>query len=67
MSPITGAHSFIHSMVRGVFGSIVHGGPMDRFFVPDSDPRLVKHSPWFVLPCLWDDAYKRSFAANRKK
>ena len=22
--------------------------------------------PWYVLPCLWDGAYKRTLAANRK-
>ena len=22
--------------------------------------------PWYVLSCLWDGAYKRTFAANRK-
>ena len=23
--------------------------------------------PWYVLSCLWDDAYKRTIAANRKE
>ena len=22
---------------------------------------------WYVLSCLWDDAYKRTLAANRKE
>ena len=24
------------------------------------DPQLVKQRPWYVLCCLWDDAYKSS-------
>ena len=32
------------------------------FLVTASAPRLV-----YVLSCLWDDAYKRTFAANRKE
>ena len=31
-----------------------------------SAPRLVKERPWYVLSCLWDDAYKRTLAASRK-
>ena len=46
-------------MVRWVVGSIPHGGP--------SAPRLVHQRPWYVLFCLWDDAYKRFLAANRKE
>ena len=23
--------------------------------------------PWYVLSCMWDDAYKRTLAANRKE
>ena len=35
--------------------------------VPASAPRLVQQSPWYVLSCLWDGAYKRTLAANRKE
>ena len=28
---------------------------------------LVQQRPWYVLPCVWDDAYKRPLAANRKE
>ena len=31
-------------------------------YCPASDPR-----PWYVLSCLWDDAYKTTLAANRKE
>ena len=31
------------------------GGPIELFLVPAS------------APCLWDDAYKRTLAANRKE
>ena len=30
-----------------------------------SAPRLVQQSPWYVLSCLWDGAYKRTLAVNR--
>ena len=30
-------------------------------------PVLVKQMPWYVLFCLWDDAYKRTLAANWKE
>ena len=48
-------------MVLWVVGSIPHGGPIELFLVPASASLL-----WYVLSCLWDDAYKRSLAANRK-
>ena len=44
-------------MVRWVIG---------LFLVPASVPRLVYQRPWYVLSCLWDGAYKRILAANRK-
>ena len=40
---------------------------VDPFLAPASVPRLVKQRPWYVLSCLWDDAYKRSLAANRQR
>ena len=46
-------------MVRKFVGSIFHGGTMIR--------PLIKQRTWYVLSCLWDGAYKRSLAANRKK
>ena len=36
-------------------------------FVPASAPRLVQQRPRYVVSCLWDDAYKRTLAANRKE
>ena len=47
-------------MVRCVVGSILHSGPIELFFVPDSAPRLVYQRPWYVLSCLWDGAYKKT-------
>ena len=35
------------------------GGPIELF--------LVYQRPWYVLSCLWDGAYKRTLAANRKE
>ena len=46
-------------MLRWVVGSILHGAPIELFFVPASAPRLAEQRPWHVLYCLWDDAYKR--------
>ena len=43
------------------------GGPIELFLVPTSAPRLVQQRPWYVLSCLWDDAYKRTLAVNRKE
>ena len=41
--------------------------PIELFLVPASAPRLVKQRPWYVLSCLWDGAYKRTLAVNRKE
>ena len=46
-------------MVRWVVGSILHGGTIELFLVPASVPRLVYPRLWYMLSCLWDDAYKR--------
>ena len=54
-------------MVRWVVGSILHGESIELILVPASAPRLVQQRPWYVLSCLWDDAYKRTIAANRKE
>ena len=42
------------------------GGTIELFLVPASAPRLVYQRPWYVLSCLWDGAYKRTLAVNRK-
>ena len=47
-------------MVRWVVKSILHGGPIELFLIPASAPRLV-------YQMLWDNAYKRTLAANRKE
>ena len=55
-------------MVRWIVRSILHGADLiELFLVPASAPRLVQQRPWYVLPCLWDGAYKRTLAANRKE
>ena len=43
------------------------GGPIQLFLVSASAPRLVYQRPWYLLSCLWDGAYKRTLAANRKE
>ena len=40
------------------------GGSIELFLVPASDPR---QRPWYVLSSLWDGAYKRILAVNRKE
>ena len=54
-------------MVLCVIGSILYGASIELFHVPAIASRLVYQSPWHVLSCLWDDAYKRTFAANQKE
>ena len=54
-------------MVRWVAGLIIHDGPIGLFLVPASASRLVYQKPWYVLSCLWDDAYKITLAANQKE
>ena len=47
------------SMVRWVVGVILHGvDPLSYFSF---------HPVLHVLTCLWDDAYKRTLAVNRKE
>ena len=49
-------------MVRWVVGSILHGvDPLSYFLF---QPLL---HDWYILSCLWDDAYKRTLAANLKE
>ena len=43
------------------------GEPIELFLVPARAPRLVYQRPWYVLSCLWDCAYKRTLAVNRKE
>ena len=38
------------------------GEPIELFLVPAS-----AQTPWYVLSCLWDGAYKRTIAVNRKE
>ena len=55
------------NMVRWVVGSILHFGYVELFLVPASAPPLVQQRLWYVLSCLWDGAYKRTLAVNRKE
>ena len=60
----------VRAFAHGAMGRRINpswGGPIELFLVPASAPRLVKQRPWYVLSCLWDDAYKRTLAANRKE
>ena len=46
---------------------LCHAVVLDYTLVPASAPRLVYQKPWYVLSGLWDAAYKRTLAANRKE
>ena len=48
-------------MVFQIVGSILHGGPIERFLVPIS----ADSGMWSLV--YGDSAYKRSHAANRKE
>ena len=60
----------VRAFAHGAIGRRIDpswGGPIELFLVTASGPRLVKQRPSYVLSCLWDDAYKRTIAANRKE
>ena len=42
------------------------GGPIELFLVPASSPRRCNKGRGMCYP-VWDDAYKRTLAANRRK
>ena len=48
-------------MMRWVVGSILRGGNIELILVPASAG--VTQISWYVLSCLWDDAYKIKLAA----
>ena len=59
--------SVVRAFAHGAMGRRIDpswGGPIELFLVPASAPR---QRPWYVLSCLWDDAYKRTLAGNRKE
>ena len=60
----------VRAFAHGAMGHRIDpswGGPIEIFLVSASAPRLVELRPWYVLSCLWDGAYKRTLAANRKE
>ena len=62
--------SVVRAFAHGAMGRRIDpswGGPIEIFLVPASGPRLVKQRLWYVLSCLWDGAYKRTLAVNRKE
>ena len=62
--------SVVRAFAHGAMGCRIDpswGGPIELNLVPASAPRLVEQRPWYVLSCLWDGAYKRTLAANRKE
>ena len=62
--------SVVRAFAHGAMGRRIDpswGEPTELFHVPASAPRLVYQRPWYVLSCLWDGAYKRTLAVNRKE
>ena len=62
--------SVVRAFARGAMGHRIDpscGGPIELFLVPASAPRLMYQRAWYVLFCLWDGAYKRNLAVNRKE
>ena len=61
--------SVVRAFAHGAMGRqiVLHGGPIELFLVPASAPPLVYQRLWYVLSCLWDGAYKRTLAVNRKE
>ena len=60
----------VRAFVHGAMGRRIDpswGGPIELFLIPASALRLVLERLWYVLSCMWDDAYKRTLAVNRKK
>ena len=49
-------------MVLWVTGSIPLDGTSELFLIPASAPQIIERRPWYVLSCLWNGAYKTSFA-----
>ena len=59
----------VRAFAHGAMGRRIDhswGRPIELFLVPASVPPLVYQRLWYVLSCLWDDAYERTLAANRK-
>ena len=55
----------VRAFAHGAMGRRISpswGGPIEIFLIPASAPRL-----WYVLSCLWDDAYERTLAAGWKE
>ena len=53
----------VRAFAHGVMGRRIDpswGGPIELFLIPASAPQLV-------LSCLWDGAYKRTLAVDRKE
>ena len=62
--------SVVRAFAHGAMGRRINPSWWNHwaiFLVPASTPRLVQQMPWYVLYCMWDDAYKRILAANRRR
>ena len=53
--------------VPSAHGSIPRGAPTELLLFPTNAPQLVLQGLWYVVSCLWDDAYKIILAANQKE
>ena len=59
----------VRAFAHGAMGRRIDpscGEPIELFLVPASAPQRVTKAV-YVLSCLWDGAYKRTLAVNRKE
>ena len=57
----------VRAFAHGAMGHRIDpswSGPIELYLVPASAPQ---QKLWYVLSCLWDDAYKIMLACNRKE
>ena len=60
----------VRAFAHGVMGHRIdpsRGGPIGLFLIPTSSSTTGLTKAVYVLSCLWDGAYKRTLAANRKE
>ena len=59
----------VRAFAHGAMGRQIDpswGGPIELFLVSQCSTTGVTKA-WYVLSCLWDDVYKRTFTVNRKE
>ena len=60
------SYETLAGQLRGKSVRLWCDGSSDRSLMVNPLNRLVQQRLWYVLSCLWDGAYKRTLAVNRK-